>query len=259
MTRPGGATPPGWRMFGIPVYLAPSWFIIAGLVTWSLARGYYPAIYPELHPTVYWLMGLVSSVLLFACVLLHELGHSVVARQHGVPVACVTLFLLGGVAQIVREAPRPSAEMKIALAGPLVSAGLALVLLPLAEAIPITSVPQLAFAGVLRYLGIANLVLLIFNMLPGFPLDGGRLLRAALWGATGDFRRSTRIAARVGSGIGLALLVLGVATMVTTWSLRGIWYVLLGWFVRNAALASARSVAYLDQGKRSSRVPSGKW
>lgn len=241
MSRPfGHATR---TVFGIPLRIEPSWLLLAALITWSLAHGYFPRHAPGLPVPAYWVMGLVASVALVFCILLHELGHSLVARQHGIPVACVTLFLFGGVAQITRQPRRPAVELAMALAGPLVSGLIAAACWQASEALPRTAVVLWAGAAVLRYLAVLNLALLIFNLLPGFPLDGGRVLRALLWAATGDLLKATRIASSAGMLLGLALLMLGGWAIVRGAWWSGAWDILLGWYLRQAASSSYRQAA----------------
>jgi len=234
---------PGWTLFGIPIRINASWFAVAAFVAWTLARGYFPAVYPGLPAPAYWLMGAVSALLLFGCVLLHELGHSLAARSYGIPVACVTLFMFGGVAQIASDPRRPSAELIVALAGPLVSAAIAWLCFAASGAMPVEHGAQLVGYAVIRYLALINVLLLAFNLLPGFPLDGGRVLRAILWAWTGSLRRATRIASAVGVVFSLALLGLGVWVLTRGAWTGGLWYIVLGLFLRNAALASYRRSA----------------
>lgn len=227
-------------MFGIPIHIDTSWFVIVTFLAWSLAGGYFPSAYPGLRPPVYLVMGVVAALLLFGCVLVHELGHSLIARRHGIPVACVTLFLFGGVAQIVRNPQRPSVELNVALAGPLVSALIAGLCVGLARIMPVHGRVELVAFAIVRYLAVINLGLLAFNLLPGFPLDGGRVLRALLWWWSGNLRRATRLASGVGLLLGLGLFALGVFAVIKGLWVGGVWYMLLGWFLRNAALTSYR-------------------
>ena len=185
-------------------------------------------------------MGLIAALLLFTCVLLHELGHSLAALASGIPVARVTLFVFGGVAQIADEPRRPGMELKIALAGPLVSAALAALCWWLARTLPVHTAWQLAVWAVVRYLVVINISILFFNLLPGFPLDGGRILRAVLWAGTGQPRLATRIASQLGHLLGVALMAWGVWVAAHGAWMSGAWYLLLGSFLRNAALASYR-------------------
>ena len=229
-----------WTLLGIPVHINPSWFIVVVFVAWSLARGYFPSHCPGLAAPTYWGMGIMAALLLFLCVVLHELGHALVARGFGIRVVGMTLFLFGGVAQIANDPKRPAVEFLVALAGPLVSGAIAWACWLAGSAIAVDSHASLIAATILRYLAMINLGLILFNLLPGFPLDGGRVLRAALWGITGNLRTATRIASAIGSALGLGLIVMGVWLMVRGAGLHGLWYVFLGFFLRDAALASLR-------------------
>ena len=226
------------RVFGIPIHIDRSWFVIVLLVTWTLSSGYFPSRYPGLPGMNYWVMGGVAALLLFVCVLLHELGHSLVAKGYGIPVARVTLFIFGGVAQMASEPQRPRVELMIALAGPLVSVVIAIACFYLATTMTVETVGQVVAFAIVKYLAMINTVILVFNLLPGFPLDGGRVLRAALWAWTGSLRRATRMASLVGAGFGIALMALGVWAIVRGSWIGGMWYILLGFFLRNAAHAS---------------------
>ena len=229
-----------WTLFGIPLKIDTSWFFVAAFVAWSLGSGYFPARYPGFPSAVYWAMGAAAALLLFACVLLHELGHSLMATGHGIPVARVTLFMFGGVAEIAGDPRRPSVELKITLAGPVVSGLIAGGCFAASAAMPLHNPQQLVAVAILRYLAMINTGLLLFNLLPGFPLDGGRVLRAVLWAWTGNLRQATRIASLIGVGLGLGLLGLGMWGLVTGHWGGGVWYILLGFFLRDSALASYR-------------------
>lgn len=224
-----------FRAFGIPVEINISWFIVFLLVLWSLTTGYFPLKYPALSPLSYLVMGLVGSLMLFVSVLLHELAHSYVAINNGVPIRRITLFLFGGVSQLSKEASDPKTELKIAIAGPLTSYVLMLIFL-IATLIVAKGSAQ-GVAGVLRYLAYINGALGTFNLIPGFPLDGGRVLRAALWGSTGDLRKSTYIASRVGTIIGFAFIVGGFLSVIFGQFVWGLWLVFIGFFLRQAAEA----------------------
>ena len=231
---------PAWTLFGIPVRINASWFVVVVFVAWSLASGYFPSQYPGFSASTYWGMGIAAALLLFLCVLLHELGHSLVAQRFGITVLGMTLFLFGGVAQIANDPKRPAVELLIALAGPVVSGAIAGACVLAGSAIPVGSHASLITAAILRYLAMINLGLILFNLLPGFPLDGGRVLRAVVWGATGSLRTATRISSAIGSALGLGLIVLGVWSMVRGAGVHGLWYVFLGLFLRNAARATFR-------------------
>ena len=226
-----------FRAFGIPVEINISWFIIFALVSWSLVSLYFPTNYPDLSVASYWIMGLVAALLLFASVVLHELGHSYVAKTHGVPIRRITLFLFGGVSQLGKESSDPATEIKIAIAGPAVSFVL-MVLFFLMYAIAGRQASGQGFAPVLKYLAYVNGILGVFNLIPGFPLDGGRLLRATIWRVTGNLQRSTYIASRVGGIVGIAFIAIGFLSVFRGGFIFGLWMVLIGFFLRQAAEAS---------------------
>lgn len=219
------------RVLGIPIGLDLSWFIIFALLTWMLAGSYYPAAFQDWPPLLYWFMGAVTAILLFVSVLLHELGHSFVALRYGVPVRSITLFLFGGVARIGAEPPSATAELLIAAAGPLVSLVLAIgfyVVQPLVAGIE----PLL---GLAKYLAYINIALVLFNLIPGYPLDGGRVLRAIVWATTGSIRRATLVAANVGRLFAFILIFVGVWQMFSGNFGGGLWITFIGWFLDNAA------------------------
>ncbi|MFQ5827256.1 MAG: site-2 protease family protein, partial [Dehalococcoidia bacterium] len=201
------------RLFGIPIYLHISWFIIFALVTLSLSRIYFPSLYPNWSSGLYLIVGVATSLLFFASVVAHELTHSLVSRLNGIPVKSITLFIFGGVARITREAGKPMAELVMAAAGPassLVIAGLFGLLWWLAGP---HSEPISALAG---WLGGINIALAVFNMIPGFPLDGGRVLRSLIWRLTGNYKRATRLASLAGRGVGYTLITVGILWAVFT-------------------------------------------
>jgi Zn-dependent protease/CBS domain-containing protein len=230
------------RVLGIPLELDYSWFLVFALLTWALAVGHYPAEFKGWPPSLYWIMGAVTAVMLFVSVLLHELGHSVVARRYKIPVRQITLFIFGGVSQIEAEAATPGADFRIAVAGPLVSLALAGLFTILQPAVAGVS-PLLALA---RYLAYINLALAFFNLIPGFPLDGGRGLRAIVWGLTGDFRRATRFAASVGRGFAFVFILAGVWQVFGGNVVGGLWIAFIGWFLESAAVAQTQQVAVQD-------------
>jgi Zn-dependent protease len=219
------------RVFGISIDLDYSWFLIVGLLTWLLAVSYYPAEFRNWSVGEYWLMGLVTAVMLFVSVLIHELGHSVLAKHFGLSVPRITLFIFGGVSQIAAEPPSAAAEFWIAVVGPLVSFGLAALFWEL-EPLLLGSLPLFALA---KYLALLNLILGVFNLIPGFPLDGGRVFRAIVWRATGQYRRATNIAATTGRVFGFLLIFLGVWQFLAGKLLAGLWIAFIGWFLESAA------------------------
>ena len=232
--------PVGLKLFGIPLHIDASWFIVVLLVSWALTRGYFPAHAPGFSGVVYLGMGITAALLLFACVLLHELGHSLAAKAYGIPVYRVTLFIFGGVAQIGAGPRRPWVELVVTLAGPLVSAAIAAICFAALATFAVHTPLQLVVHSILQYLAVINTGILLFNLLPGFPLDGGRLVHAALWAVTNNQRQATRMASWLGAAFGLGLMGLGMWGMVRgEWS-GGLWYILLGFFLRDAALQSYR-------------------
>ena len=230
------------KILGIPIRLHLSWFLIAALITWSLAAGYFPQANPGWTPLTYLIVGAVASLLFFASVLLHELGHSVLALREGVPVKGITLFIFGGVAQIGREPPTAGAEFRIAIAGPLTSLGLAALFGGLGSLLSEVAV----VAAPLAYLGRINLLLAAFNMIPGFPLDGGRVLRSALWQFGGSYQKATRWAARGGQAIAFGFIGLGALQFFFGGLTNGLWLAFIGWYLNNAARASYQQVALQD-------------
>ena len=230
------------RILGIPIGLDYSWFLIFGLLTWSLATSYYPTEFKDWPVAQYWIAGAVTTILMFASVLLHELGHSVVALRYKVPVRSITLFIFGGVAQIETEPPSAIAEFWIAIAGPATSFALALffgLLQPLVGALA----PALA---VVKYLALINGSLGFFNLIPGFPLDGGRVFRAMVWARTHSLRQATLVAANVGRFIAFFFIILGVWQMVTGNFGNGLWIAFIGWFLENAAASQVRQQTIHD-------------
>ena len=214
----------------IPIEIQASWLIVYALITWTLAVGYFPFVIRDLPGIAYWLAGLIAALLLFVSVLIHELSHALVAQAHGLRVRAITLHVFGGVSQLAEEPRSPRAEFFIAVVGPLASfalAGLirALTVAPLA---PIAS----AIAG---YLVFVNLAVGIFNLLPGFPLDGGRLLRAGLWAWDETFERATYLASRAGIVVAFGLVALGLFQIFGGNVVGGFWFVLLGLFLRTGA------------------------
>ncbi len=223
-----------FKVFGFAVRLDLSWFLIAALLTFSLARQVFPQSAPGLSAGAYWAMGAIVTAGLFASVVAHELSHSLVARRFGLAMRGITLFIFGGVAEMTEEPASPKVELWMALAGPAMSIVLGVLLLALAA--PARAAGPAA-AGVIGYLAAANLALGLFNLIPAFPLDGGRVLRATLWHWKGSLRWATRITSQIGSGFGLVLMGGGVL-LVLRGSWAGLWYLLIGMFVRNAARMS---------------------
>ena len=226
------------RILGISIGLDYSWFVIFALLTWMLAESYFPAEFKDWPPLLYWFVGAMTAVMLFVSVLLHELGHSVVALRYKIPVRSITLFLFGGVAQIGAEPPSAIAELLIASAGPLVSLILALFFYTV-QPLVVGIEPIL---GLAKYLAYINLALVVFNLIPGYPLDGGRVFRAITWAITGNMRRATVIAANVGRFFAFLFIFVGVLQIVGGNFTGGLWIAFIGWFLDSAASAQVQQV-----------------
>jgi len=230
-----------FKLLGFEVRLDLSWIFIAILVVWSLSAGFFPHFYQDLSTQTYWVMGVVGALGLFASIVVHEFAHSLVARQFGMPMKGITLFIFGGVAEMGEEATSPKGEFFMAIVGPLTSIALAALFYGGAwlgrESIWSTSV-----FGVLEYLGFINAILAGFNLLPAFPLDGGRVLRSILWGAKKNLKWATRISSNIGIGFGLLLVFLGVVQIVSGNFVGGLWWVLIGMFLQGAARMSYQQI-----------------
>ncbi len=226
-----------FSLFGFDVHVDASWLLLAVLIAWSLAVGVFPASVPGLPPATYWWMGIAATVGLLFSIVLHEMSHSLVARRFNMPIRGITLFIFGGVAEMESEATSPRGEFLMALAGPVASAVLGFLLFLLFNLASSANGPA-AVAGVLWYLGYLNWVLAIFNLVPAFPLDGGRMLRAALWGWRGDPIWATRVAAGAGNAFGILLIVLGLFDVLRGDFVGGVWSFLIGMFLRGAADAA---------------------
>ncbi len=230
-----------FRPFGIQVHVHWSWLILAFLIASSLATAWFPSLVPGLTKGAYWLAGVVGAVGLFLSILLHELCHAIVGRRYNLPIERITLFLFGGVAQMEEDPPTPKSEFQMAIAGPLASVGLSAFFTVLHElfamaAGAVTS-PGL-FGATIAYLASINLVVAVFNMLPGFPLDGGRVLRAALWQWKKDILWATKISSGIGQAFGAGLMILGAFTLFGTGDLGGLWPILLGLLLISFARSS---------------------
>ncbi len=232
-----------FRIFGFEVKADWSWLILGTLIVWSLARGLFPAWHQGLDPAAYWIMGVAGAIGLFLSIIFHELWHSLIARRFGLDMRGITLFLFGGVAEMGDEPPSPKAEFFLALAGPVSSVVLGSVLLAAGHFVA-GGGPTTPVTGVLSYLGYLNFILAAFNLIPAFPLDGGRVLRAILWGTWNDLRRATRVASSVGALLGAALMALGALQFFLGRSVGGLWTLIIGMFVRNAAKSSYRQLLF---------------
>jgi len=230
---------------GTEIRIDSSWLLIFALIWASLSAGYLPRVAPEQSTAAYALAGLVGTLLFFVSILVHELSHTVMARRAGIAVPAITLFLFGGVSQMEEDANDPASELRIAAVGPLTSFVLAALFWGAGRALP-ASAPALLASGV-EYLAFINFALGAFNLLPGFPLDGGRVLRAVVWWRTGSLRRGTRRAADAGKGLAVGLMVLGGLQIVLTGALiGGLWLVLVGMFLRGMAEAGYQNLVLLQ-------------
>ncbi len=232
------------KVFGIQFRLHYTWFIIFILITASLSWQLFPGSYPDQPLLLYWVMGIITSLLIFVSVVAHELAHSLVGRANGIPIKSITLFIFGGIAQMTKEAARPGAEFKMAAAGPacsLVIGGLFALLWSFTR---YTIEPVAVMAYWLAYM---NVTLAVFNLIPGFPLDGGRVFRSILWRVTANYNSSTRIATQVGRGVGYLLILGGILMMfiLHDW-FGGLWLAFVGWFLENAASASYRQAKWRE-------------
>ena len=251
-------------LFGISIHVDWSWILIFLLVTWNLAGAVFPALHPDWSIGMNIALGIAASLLFFVSILLHELAHSLVAKARGLPVRRITLFFFGGVSNIEREPPSPSTEFLMAIVGPLTSLLLGFGFIWLGrQNIPEMDTalrsPQQLLRGLdplstmLLWLGPINILLGLFNLIPGFPLDGGRVLRSILWAITKDFRRATRWATTIGQGVGWLMILAGVAMIfgatvpvLGSGTLNGMWLAFIGWFLVQAASQSYQQVVVED-------------
>jgi Zn-dependent protease len=224
------------KLFGIPIGLDPSWFLVFALITFALAVGYFPVEFKQWGKLQYWSVAAVTTILFFASVVLHELGHSVVAQKYKLPVKSITLYIFGGSSEIASVAPGPLPELVIALIGPLTSIALAAFFY--AIQLLFTGIPTI-FA-IAKYLALINGFLAIFNLIPGFPLDGGRVFRAIVWGITHNLRRATEIAALLGHAIAFIFILLGVWRFFQGDWKNGLWISFTGWFLETAVVGQVQ-------------------
>ena len=227
------------RIRGIPIGVHYTWLLAFALMSWSLAVGYFPDSHPGWPRPQYWLVGSVAAVLLFVSVILHELTHSFVAQARGLKVHSITLFIFGGVSNIASDSEDPQDEFLIAVVGPISSLVIAALCWAGVQVVPGTTGPANALLG---YLAVVNLMLALFNILPGFPLDGGRVLRAILWGTTGSMVRGTRWATYVGQALAFAFIGYGLLQILDRNVLNGFWIGFIGWFLYSAAESTRRQV-----------------
>jgi Zn-dependent protease len=250
----GGAQRSGLRLFsllGIEIRLDWSVLIIFGLIVYSLGAGLFPQWHPDWSAATTWITALSAGVIFFASLLAHEMSHSLMARHYGIRVPRITLFLFGGMAEIEAEARTPKEEFAIAVVGPIMSLALGVMFsfvataaMGAASAVQLTEDPEAAMAGLSPaitaciWLGSVNIMLAVFNMVPGFPLDGGRVFRAVVWWLTGDPVRATRLASNAGRGVGWLIIAYGFWNIFALRNLGGLWLVLIGWFLTHIARAS---------------------
>ncbi len=233
-----------FRIAGIDIGIHYTWILIFILLSWSLAQGFFPRLYPGWDTVTYWITGLVSALLLFASVLVHELAHSLVAQSRGMTVRSITLFIFGGVSNLEDEPEKPKTEFVMSIVGPLSSLALAGIFWGLLH---IVGDQQSPVAATFSYLALINVLLAGFNLLPGFPLDGGRVLRAILWNRTGNLVKATNIAATVGRFMGWGFIAFGLFQVFAGNFIYGIWFAFIGWFLSSSADASRREVTLREQ------------
>ena len=246
-----------FKIFGFEVGIDLSWIILAFLIAWSLSVGLFPFQFKGLSTETYWLMGIIGAVGLFLSIIFHELSHSLVARRYGMPMKGITLFIFGGVAEMSDEPTSPKAEFMMAVVGPISSIAIGLICYGIYTLGKQGGWPQ-PITGVVGYLAMINGLLAGFNLIPAFPLDGGRLLRSILWGIKGNIRWATRVASSIGSGFGILLIVLAVFQLFRGNFIGAMWWFLIGMFLRGAAKSSYQQLMVRDalQGEPVSRFMS---
>jgi Zn-dependent protease len=227
------------KIAGIDIDFNVSWIIILVLLTVSLATGWFPQLYPGWSTATYWLIAFLSSLLLFVSVLLHELAHSLVARRRGLPVTSITLFIFGGVSNIEREPMSPGVEFQMAVVGPLTSLVIGVICFLLQLPLRGSNSP---LEGILFYLAVTNILLGVFNLIPGFPLDGGRVLHSIVWRLTANMRQATRVASLTGQFIAYLFILLGIWIFFAGSILDGLWLGFIGWFLLSAAQSADAQV-----------------
>jgi len=232
------------RVFGIEVKLDYSWFIVFALVVWSLADYYFPSTHPGWSGGTYWAIGIVTALLFFASVVTHELAHSFVSQAQGIPVRDITLFIFGGAAQISEEPKSARNEFLMALAGPATSLVLAALFGLLWWASALVTAPLLQ--ALTSWLAWINLALALFNLIPGFPLDGGRIFRAIVWALTGNLHQATRVATGLGRVVAYGFIFWGILQIFGGNWVGGLWIAFIGWFLENAAKASYRQATFQE-------------
>ena len=233
-----------FKIAGITVGIHYTWVFAIIFFSWTLAQVYFPVAYPNWSTAVYWITGVITSLLIFVSILLHEFAHSLVANARGIPVHSITLFILGGASNLEEEPQKPAAEFFMAIVGPVTSLVLAAALWGLSY---LPADKTTAVAAVLSYMAIVNLYIGVFNLLPGFPMDGGRILRSIIWGSTGSLSKATDIAGRVGQFFGWAFIGVGVFFMISISFFNGLWIAFIGWFLNSSADASRKEIALRER------------
>lgn len=243
-----------FKILGFTINIDISWFFLLLLVTWSLASGFFPNSYRGLSTLTYWIMGVAAAFGLFASIVLHELSHSFIARKFGIPMRGITLFLFGGVAEAADEPPSPKAELRMSVAGPITSIVLGSIFFGLSVLARQGEAPVYIF-GVLRYLAFINGLLAAFNLIPAFPLDGGRVLRSFIWKRRKNLKSATKITSTIGSAFSFVLIAFGVFNLFLANFVGGMWWFIIGLFLHNAARMSYRQVLIRSflKGERVSR------
>lgn len=233
---------PVFNLLGFQVNIDPSWFILAVLITWTLAGSYFPHYFKGLSVPVYWTMGVLGTIGLFVSIVFHELSHSIIARKYGLPMKGITLFIFGGIAHMDKEPPSPKTEFLMAIAGPIASVIIAVVFYAIYYVIAQQADPPVWASGTFYYLAFINIVLAIFNLVPAFPLDGGRVLRSYLWHRHNNIERATKTASQFGSGFGIFLIIMGVIQIIFGNFIGGLWWILIGFFIKSASDMSYRQL-----------------
>lgn len=226
-----------FKLLGFTVSVDASWVIILFLVVWSLSKGLFPSYFPELSDQTYWIMGVTGAMGLFVSILIHEFSHSLVARRYGLDIKGITLFIFGGVAEMKDEPETPKIEFLMAIAGPIASLVLSLLFGALYVAADTFGL-SVSITGILWYLSAINMLLAVFNMLPAFPTDGGRILRALLWWIKGNINWATQVASRISLLFAVAMIFMGFMQLVGDNSIGGLWWILIGSFLFSAANTS---------------------
>ena len=232
------------KIFGISIRIDYTWFVVFALIVWTLGSHYFPKQYPSWSQSIYWLMGIITAIIFFASIIAHELAHSLVSKSKGLPVHSITLFIFGGVAEIADEPKKPGAEFFMAIAGPLTSFGVAIIFWLLSM---VSGHNRTPFSAMMLWLSLINMTIAVFNLIPGFPLDGGRILRSIIWKITGNLRTATRSASVVGRIVAYLFILWGIWRIFAFNDVfGGIWIAFIGWFLENAASTSYRQMTLKD-------------